>query len=135
MRTAAVALLLLLAACGRGADEPAAAPTTSPVAATGIVQTTITPTGEPVPEALSQFRCEPDGAGAYTASGVLANDAKAATTFQVTVYVGLPIAGQQPAKTKQVPKVAGGGSVDFKLFKVPAAAEGGTCHVQVLKTK
>lgn len=135
MRRAAVVLLLLLAACGKSADEPATTPSTTPVAASGIVQTTITPTGTPIPEALSQFRCEPDGAGTYTASGILANDSKAAATFQVTVYVGLPIAGQQQAKTKQVPKVAGGGSVDFKIFKVPAAAEAGTCHVQVLKTK
>lgn len=135
MRIAAVGLLVLLAACGSGSAGPATAPSTTPVAATGIVQTTITPTGTPVPEALSQFRCEPDGEGTYAASGVLANDAKATTTFQVTVYVGVPIAGQQPAKTKQVPKVAGGGSVDFKLFKIPATAEGGTCHVQVLKTK
>lgn len=135
MRIAAVALLVLLAACGRGADAPSTTASTTPAAATGIVQTTITPSGVPVPEALSQFRCEPDGTGTYTASGVLANDGKAATTFQVTVYVGVPIAGQQQAKTKQLAKVAGGGSVDFTIFKVPATADGGTCHVQVLETK
>ena len=135
MRVASVVLLLLLAACGRGADEPSTTASTTPAAASGIVQTTLTPTGAPVPEALSLFRCEPDGAGTYTASGVVANDAKAAATFQVTVYVGMPIAGQQQAKTKQLPDVAGGGSIDFKIFKVPAAADGGSCHVQVLKTK
>ena len=135
MRFATVALLVLLAACGRGADEPSAPQSTTPAVASGIVQTTLTPSGDPAPEALSQFRCEPDGTGTYTASGVLANDAKTATTFQVTVHVGVPIDGQQPAKTKQVPKVAGGGSVDFKVFKVPAAGDGPTCHVQVLKTK
>lgn len=135
MRIAAVALLVLLAACGRGADEPATTSSTTPAAAHGIVQATIAPSGTPVPEALSQFRCEPDGAGTYTASGVLANSAKTATTFQITVYVGAPVAGHQQAKTKQVSKVAAGGSVDVKLFKVPAPVEGGTCHVQVLKTK
>lgn len=135
MRTAAVLLLLVLAACGRGADDPGVTPSTTPAAASGLAQTTLLPTGDPAPEALSQFRCEPDGAGAYTASGMLANAGKSATTFQVTVYVGPPVDGQQRAKTKQVAKVGAGGSTDFTIFKIPAAAEGGTCHVQVLKTK
>jgi hypothetical protein len=137
MRMAAVALLLVLAACGTGPDEPKSSSSTAPPAAgqPAASPTTPAPTGDPVPAALSRFRCDPDGAGAFTASGILSNATKAAVTFQVTVFVGQPGPAPQSARTKQVPKVAPGGSVDFQLDQVPAAPEGGTCHVQVLTTK
>lgn len=142
MRSAVVALTLVLpmslalGACSGGSDEPGAkaspsAPATDPNAA----PTTPAPTGTPVPEALSRFRCDPDGTGTFAASGVVANSAKAAVTFQVTVYVGEPSGAPQAATTKQVPKVAGGGSAEFAIEKIPAPAEGGTCHVQVITTK
>lgn len=134
MRIAAVALLLLLSACGGGSDKPAATPSSTPTLAPGAVPTTPAPTGDPVPAALSRFRCEPDGAGTYTATGVLSNATKSQVTFQVTVQVGPTDVPTQSAMTKQVPKVAAGGSVDFEILKIPAV-EGGSCHVQVLTTK
>lgn len=133
MRFAAVALLLVLGACSGGSSEPEKVATT-PTPAAGA-PTNPPPTGTPVPEALSDFRCEADGAGTYTATGALTNDTKASVTFQVTVNVGLPSATPQAAVTKQVPKVRAGGSATFEIVQIPVAAEGGTCHVQVVTTK
>jgi hypothetical protein len=135
MRLTALALLLVLGACASGSGDPEpSASTTAPAVDPAASPTTPAPTGKPVPSALSRFRCDPDGAGTYVASGVLSNKAKAAVTFQVTVFVGQPVEGRQSAKTKQVPKVAAGGSVEFQIDQVPAV-EGGTCHVQVITTK
>jgi len=131
MRLTALALLLVLGACGSGSGDPEPSPSTTTPA---VDPTTPAPTGKPVPAALSRFRCDPDGAGTYTAAGILSNRTKSAVTFQVTVYVGQPVKGKQVAKTKQVPKVAGGGSVEFQIDQIPAV-EGGTCHVQVITTK
>ena len=131
---AALSLLLVLAACGGSGEdttpkaepsptEPATSPTIAP------------PTGEPVPGALSQFRCDPDGAGTFVATGVLKNSTKAKVTFQVTVYVGEATGAPASARTERLPDVAAGGSVDFTVDAIPAPAEGGTCHVQALTTK
>jgi hypothetical protein len=134
MRFVAVALLAVLAACSGGSSEPSGPATSTP--APGVVEpSNPPPTGTPVPEALSDFRCEPDGTGTYTATGALSNDTKASVTFQVTVNVGLPGAAPQAALTQQVPKVRAGGSATFEIVKIPVAAEGGTCHVQVVTTK
>jgi hypothetical protein len=137
MRTAAaLSLLLVLAACGGSGEDAAPAATTTPSPQQPAASPTIAPpTGEPVPGALSQFRCDPDGAGTYRATGVLENSTKAKVTFQVTVYVGEPSGVPASARTERLPDVAGGGSVDFTVDKIPAPAEGGTCHVQALTTK
>lgn len=135
MRIAVVSLLLLLGACGASSDGSGAAPSsTAPANQPAAAPTTPAPTGEPVPAALSRFRCEPDGSGTYAASGILSNGSKQTVTFQVTVFVGTPAPTPQQAMTKQVPKVAAGGSIEFQVAKIPAR-EGGTCHVQVLTTK
>jgi hypothetical protein len=137
MRSAAVvgatALLVVLGACSGGSSEPA--PKATATAPAAGAPTNPPPTGVPAPEALSDFRCEPDGAGAYTATGAVTNDTKATVTFQVTVNVGLPATTPQAAVTKQVPKVRAGDSATFEIVQVPVAAEGGTCHVQVVTTR
>jgi hypothetical protein len=136
MRMAALSLLLVVAACGGSEGSPKQPPTSAPPSSQAVVQPTVAPpTGDPVPEALSQFRCDPDGAGTFQASGVVENAAKGKVTFQVTVYVGEPQAVPQSAKTKQLAGVAGGGSIPFEIYKIPAPPAGGTCHVQVLTTK
>jgi hypothetical protein len=134
---AALSLLLVLAACGGGSDESPKTPATSAPAASQPAgePTVAAPSGDPIPQALSRFRCEPDGAGTFQASGVLANSTKAKVNFQVTVFVGEPPAAPLSAKTKQIPSIAGGGSVEFTVYKIPSPPEGGTCHVQVLTTK
>lgn len=134
MRIAAVSLLLVLAACG--GSEEAAAPDASDTPATQPVvsPTTAPPTGTPVPEALSRFRCDPDGAGTYQASGLIKNASKQRVDFQVTVLVGEPSASRS-AKTLRVPRVAGGRTIEFALHTIPAPPEGGTCHVQLLTTE
>lgn len=139
MRFVAVALMFVLAACSGGGSEPAPTPSTtasSDVAATPTTQpTTATPTGKPAPEALSGFRCEQDSAGVWNASGLLSNDGKAKVTYQVTVFIGQAMGGEERAKTKQVPSVAAGGSIKFTISKIPAPKDGGPCHVQVLTSR
>lgn len=134
---AAVLLLLPLAACGGGSDEPA--PAASSTAAAPVEPTASptveTPEGKAVPQALSAFRCESDGEGRFRATGALTNASKAKVTFQVTVLVGDASAGEQRARTQQVPSIAPGGSVTFEIPRIPAPEGGGTCHVQVLTTK
>jgi hypothetical protein len=134
MRFVAVALLFVLAACSAGSTEPSKPTKSTPSA--GVVQpSNPPPTGTPAPEALSDFRCEPDGAGSYTATGAVTNRTKATATFQVTVNVGQPSITPQAAVTKQLAKVRAGGSATFEIVKIPVVDEAGTCHVQVVTTK
>lgn len=135
MRIAAVALLMVLAACSGGSSEPSGPATTTPAGQGVATPTNPPPTGVPVPEALSAFQCESDGTGTYTASGALKNDTKATVTFQVTVNVGRPGTAPQAAATRQLPKVGAGDSVTFEITKVPIVDESGACHVQVVTTK
>ncbi|MCW2829321.1 MAG: hypothetical protein JWP31_13 [Aeromicrobium sp.] len=141
MRTAAVALLLLLAACGGGSSgepsdqaAPSKAPAAEPTPSATTAPAVVTPAGEAIPEALSRFRCEQDAKGSWNAAGYVSNSVKAPRTFQVTVYIGDATGGVERAKTTQVASVAPGGSVAFRINKVPAPQDGGPCHVQVVAT-
>jgi hypothetical protein len=135
MRMAALSLLLVLAACGGAAEKATPDASTTPANQPVASPTIAPPTGTPVPEALSQFRCDPDGAGTYQATGVVKNSSKQKVDFQVTVHVGEPSATPQSAMTQRVPNVAARASAEFSIATIPAPAEGGTCHVQVLTTK
>jgi hypothetical protein len=135
MRTFVVVLLLVLAGCGAGSDgagTPAATVQPAGDAAPSTAPTVRPPSGAPMPEALSKFRCRPDDKGLWVARGVLANPTKSAMTFQVTVYVGEATGGDEQARTRQVPNIAAGGSTTFVVGRVPAPGDGGPCHVQVL---
>lgn len=131
-----MAIALIIAGCGGGSDKPTAKPTAT-LKSTGKAKpvtkpTVAPPSGTPIPEALSRFRCEPDTKGQWNASGYVANASKTKVTFQITVYVGAAAGGAEKAMTKQVPNVAPGGSVQFAIAKIPAPKAGGPCYVQVL---
>ena len=137
--TVALLALCVLAGCSGGSD-PEPAPPTPAASEPQKAKPTPTqkpsaaaPTGEPAPEALSSFRCEPAKKGTWTAAGLLANAGKKAVTYQVSVYVGPLDDTSRRVRTVQVANVEAGGSVRFKLTKVPA--DGKECHVQVIKTK
>jgi hypothetical protein len=142
MRTLAVALLLVLAGCGAGSEDPSAKPaktsvTPTKTTATATTKSTPKPTvapakGTPAPEALSKFRCGKDSKGKWNASGYLANQGKSRTTFQVTVYVGEAAGAAEKAKTHQVANVGANASTRFTLDDLPAPDDDATCHVQVL---
>lgn len=135
MRTVAVALLLMLAACGGGSD-PASKPTATATKTTTKAPpkpTIAAPSGTPAPEALSQFLCAKDAKGDWNASGTISNSGKNKATYQVTVLVGEAAGTDEQAMTKQLSNIGAGGSVKFALAKIPAPKAGGTCHVQVLR--
>ncbi|MEJ7635050.1 hypothetical protein [Aeromicrobium sp.] len=137
MRMLAVALLLVLTGCGGGSDgkAPATDKTTGSPVAAPTKATIAPPSGTPAPEALSKFRCDKSAKGPWRASGQLSNVAKTKAKFQVTIYIGQASGGQEQAKTTKTADVAPGRSVRFVIDKVPAAADGGPCRVQVLVTK
>lgn len=140
MRTLAIALLLVLAACGGGSD-PGAKPTATKTTAKAEPKPTpkpsvAAPTGTPAPEALSRFLCaidSKDSKDRWRASGTIANGGKTKATFQVTVYVGEATGSDEKARTTQLPDIQAGGSAKFEIAKVPAPEDGGSCHVQVLR--
>lgn len=129
----ALVALSVLAGCS-GGSEPAPEPTaTKPSAKSATTPSAAAPTGEPAPEALSAFRCEPAEDDKWEAAGFLANGGKKSATYQVSVYVG-PLDGEsRRIRTKQVTNVASGGSVRFVIGLIPA--DGDECHVQVIRSE
>jgi hypothetical protein len=125
------ALVLALAGCGGGDPEAKASkPEVKKVAMDGALPRVAD--GTPVPEALSDFRCEPDDQGQWSASGVVGNGTDQPLTFQVTVHVG-PVDGQTAqAQTRRVSSVQPNGSVGFEFDELDARSADGPCHVQVL---
>ena len=133
MRVLAVVIVLLLAGCGGGSETKSSKVTATKTQAQPTAKPTLAiPSGKPVPEALSRFRCRAASKGTWIASGYLTNATKSKVTYQVTVYVGEAAGSQEQARTQQVASVAAGGSVKFIIRKVPAPKVGGPCHVQVL---
>ncbi len=114
------------------AAAPTSAPTSAPSSAPAPTASAVAATGDPAPEALSAFRCEPAKKDRWEAAGFLANTSKKAVTYQVTVHVG-PIDGSsRRVRTQQVAGVRSKGSSRFVIEDIPA--DGDTCHVQVLRT-
>ncbi|KAA1395438.1 hypothetical protein [Aeromicrobium ginsengisoli] len=133
MRTLAVALLLVLAGCGGGSDDPPATKATTSAPTQAVTTPTVAPPkGTPAPEALSKFRCAKTPKGVWNSSGFIANAGKSKVTYQVTVYVGEAAGGAEKAKTRQLANVSAGGSTRFVINNLPAPENGGSCHVQVL---
>ena len=137
--TAAVAGCVL-AGCGSEAPaEPAPAESSAPASSAPAPSPSATPeaaspTGEPEPQALSEFRCTAGkGDGPWTASGLLSNDGKDPATYQVSVYVGPLDEDSREVRTLRIDPINPGQSDRFDLDDVPAG--GDSCHVQVLRTK
>ncbi len=125
----AVALVLVLPACG-GGEASTRSGTTTERALTGALPRVAE--GVRVPEALSDFACERDDEGTWTATGSVTNRTKAPATFQVTVYVGPADGAGSPARTKRISAVQKNGSVGFEIDGIEARAPEGPCHVRVL---
>ena len=129
IRLAAVLVLMLaLSGCGLGDDAPKAKP--KPAAMDGALPNVAE--GRSTPEALSDFACERDDEGTWSASGAVTNRTSKPVTFQVTVHVGNADGQGAPASTKRISSVQKNGSVGFELEKIETRAPDGLCHVQVL---
>jgi hypothetical protein len=128
----AAALVLALGGCGGGGDGAARASgdSVTKVAMDGALPRVAE--GTPVPEALSDLRCERDEDGTWSASGVVSNHGAHPATFQVTVHVGPADGHSAPAETRRVSSVQKNGSVGFELDEIQARSVDGPCHVQVL---
>jgi hypothetical protein len=128
----ALALVLALSACGLVDDEPKAKPE---AAATKAAMDGALPNvaeGRSMPEALSDFACELDDKGTWSASGAVTNRTSKPVSFQVTVHVGTADGEGAPASTRRISSVQKNGSVGFELDKIKTRATDGLCHVQVL---
>ena len=127
-----LALMLALTACGFGDDAPKAKPkpTATKAALDGALPNVAE--GRSMPEALSDFACERDDTGTWSASGAVTNRTSKPVSFQVTVHVGTSDGQGGPASTKRISSVQKNGSVGFELDDVETRASDGPCHVQVL---
>jgi hypothetical protein len=127
-----LALVLALAACGLGDDAPTAKP--EPAATKAALDGALpnVAEGTSMPEALSDFTCERDDKGTWSASGAVTNRTSKPVSFQVTVHVGTADGRGEPASTKRISSVQKNGSVGFELDEVETRASDGPCHVQVL---
>lgn len=127
-----LALMLALTACGLGDDAPKAKP--KPAATKAALDGALpnVAEGRSMPEALSDFACERDDKGTWTASGAVTNRTSKPVSFQVTVHVGTPDGQGAPASTKRIAAVQKNGSVGFELDEIETRAADGVCHVQVL---
>jgi hypothetical protein len=134
IRTAvSVALMLAVTGCS-GDAKPKAGASSEPqkkVAMDGALPNVAG--GMSAPEALSDFACERDDKGTWTASGAVTNRTKEPVSFQVTVHVGNVDGQGQPASTKRISSVQKNGSVGFELAEIETGGSAdGPCHVQVL---
>lgn len=126
---------VLLTGCGLGADaadQPVAggsprgsAPTAMPPAVPG-------PAGTPDPDALSDFRCEPDPAGQWAAVGTVTNDG-ARADYLVTVVLAAPGDHTAGGKRQPIPDLRRGGTYELRLHRLPVPAGEASCQVQVLR--
>ena len=135
-----VLVMAMLAACGSGGtasdriaetrakEQATAAGPTNPSAKKADGSDAA---GDQAPEALSSFSCEKGDEDDWTAAGYVANDTKAAASYQVTVYVGPADGTTRKGSTQQVSNVKPGGSTRFEIDDI--AADGDQCHVQVLR--
>ena len=133
MRSAVVlALMLALTACGDDAEPKTDA---SKAAAKKAAMDGALPNvadGRSMPEALSDFVCDRDDKGTWTASGAVTNRSKEPVSFQVTVHVGTANGQGAPASTKRISSVQKNGSVGFELDEIETRSPDGACHVQVI---
>ena len=127
-----LALMLVLSACGIGDDKPKANP--KPAATKAALDGALpnVAEGESMPEALSDFTCNRDDKGAWSATGAVTNRSSKPVSFQVTVHVGAEDGQGAPASTKRISSVQKNGSVGFEIDEIETRAPDGPCHVQVL---
>jgi len=131
IRTAvAVALMLAATGCSGDAKPKASDEPEKKVAMDGALPNVAG--GTSAPEALSDFACQRDDEGKWTASGAVTNRTEEPVSFQVTVHVGNVDGQGQPASTKRISSVQKNGSVGFELDEIETRAADGPCHVQVL---
>lgn len=84
-----------------------------------------------VPEALRDFRCEPDEDGSWFAAGTVRNSTTMQLDYRVTVQVG-PGGDDVAAAAVDLEGVEADGTADFLLDELPAAGSDGPCRAMVV---
>lgn len=135
--------LIALAACSPPATNPPATPPTSTPASPTVSSTAPQPvpptsaTGVPVPsalatDALTNVKCTPDAAGAWSFSGTLTNPGTTEVTYTVAVAVGVTSSPAGHALIEQ--RVAPGAEVTVRADNFASGAPAGaTCEAVVSK--
>ena len=88
--------------------------------------------GTAAPQSLSDFECEPDDDGRWSASGTLTNEKDEAADFRVTIVVAPPGTPSATARRITLPDVPSGKSEKFSAKRLPATTgDEPVCSVQV----
>lgn len=92
--------------------------------------------GVAAPESLTDFRCEPNDAGHWSASGTLTNETAQPVDFRVAVVIAPPDTPSATAREITVPDVPSGKSTDFSSKRLRATSgDDATCSVQVAQLR
>jgi hypothetical protein len=123
-----------LAACGGGGSGDAADPPTTPSQSASPSSRTPPSSTVDASADLSDFVCEPDEDGEWSASGVITNPSARSADYRVTVVVAEGPGVSIPGKRRVLTDVAPGAPEPFDIKALPAAgATDSTCQVEVLQ--
>ncbi len=120
-----VLLVLALAGCGGGDDEPAATPSAEVTSAAGVPAQA---EGTVDPLAITTFTCRKNAEGRWGVKGTLTNTGKQARNYRITAFIGQQTG---PARTLDLDRIKAGASVPFTLRPIVAAPDG-PCRLQAL---
>jgi hypothetical protein len=85
---------------------------------------------------LSEFVCEPDADGEWSASGVITNSGGEAADYRVTVVVTDGPGASVPGKRRTLTELDPESPEPFDIERLPAAGEtDATCQVEVLRLR
>lgn len=120
-----VLLVLALAGCGTGDDEPTTTPSSEVTSAAGVPAQA---EGTVDPLAITTFACRKNAEGRWGVKGTLTNTGEQARNYRVTVFIGQQTG---PARTVDLDRIKAGASVPFTLRPIVAAPDG-PCRLQAL---
>lgn len=120
-----VLLVVALAGCGGGDDEPSSKPSTEVTSATGVPAQA---EGTVDPLAITTFTCRKNAEGRWGVKGTLTNTGKQARNYRVTAFIGQQTG---PARSVDLDQVKADASVPFTLRPIVAAPDG-PCRLQAL---
>ncbi len=127
-------VVVLVSACGIGADEPSDSPLPSTAAAPGSAREAGLGGADAVSD-LSDFQCARAQRGRWEASGVITNPTRRTASYAVTVVVSGAEVRDPQGKRRTLPALPGE-PTPFAIGNVPtSAAVDPTCSVRVVRLR